>query len=229
MRHPKKVEESDSNSDLDQPEISKQATTNLRRELHEENQANIAEDIVAVHDGTNDDQHYILKETKLLSLKQKKALYNDADWAFIVTKETWPIMRLGLDSLVRKGGVYYSVYERSSNPFQLIIVLYLEDNILDLMAECLKIKCRMTSFDVIADFQCFASDKFEQFNARQHQSILMQTMETEFDMDYLIKSKVIIDNFPVHDKDRHTIIDSFHDYKYPLIWGFVFRGFLTEM
>ena len=54
-------------------------------------------------------------------------------------------------------------------------------------------------------------------------------MEQEFDLSYLVKSHVIIDHFPLHERDRSQIKVSFHEYKYKLIRGFIYRGFLVNM
>ena len=71
-----------------------------------------------------------------------------------------------MDSLLRHGGVYFSVFEREGNDNKLSIVIYFEDNVLDLMAEITQVKCRMMNYNVCEDFKCYASDMFDQFNAR---------------------------------------------------------------
>ena len=100
----------------------------------------------------------------------RKALYHEGDWCFLVTKTAWPVLRMELDSLLRRGGVYFSVYEKTvkkkDDEGKLAVILYFEDNILDLMAEILKIKCRMSNYNIYAEFKCYASDMFDQFNAR---------------------------------------------------------------
>ena len=56
-------------------------------------------------------------------------------------------MRLELDSLVSRGGVYYSIYDKVSKPDDfmkenrtsdlMMVVLYFDDSVVDLMAEIL--------------------------------------------------------------------------------------------
>lgn len=46
-------------------------------------------------------------------------------------------------------------------------MIYVDDILLDVMAELLKVKCRMSNHKVLIDFKCFASDLFEQFDNAQ--------------------------------------------------------------
>ena len=71
-----------------------------------------------------------------------------------------------MDSLMRRGGVYFSVYEREGDENLLSIVMYFDDAVLDLMGEILGVKCRMSNYNVMLDFRCFGSDMFDQFNGR---------------------------------------------------------------
>ena len=71
-----------------------------------------------------------------------------------------------MDSLIRRGGVYFSVFDREGDENKLSVVLYFEDSVLDLMAEMMKMPVRMSEYNVNAEFKCFASDMFDQFNAR---------------------------------------------------------------
>jgi len=48
-------------------------------------------------------------------------------------------------------------------------------------------------------------------------------------MDYLRKSGVILDHFPVHMPERHLIRKSWNEYKWRLSWGMVTSGFLQNM
>jgi len=57
------------------------------------------------------------------------------------------------------------------------VVVFFEDSFLDLMAEILHVKTRLSNFDCMVDFKCFADDFFEPFNSRQVQSIILQTFE----------------------------------------------------
>jgi hypothetical protein len=75
----------------------------------------------------------------------------------------------------------------------------------------------------------FASDMFEQFNARQVHYIIGQHLEEHMDIDYLMKSHVIKDHFPMHHKDREVVAASWHKYKFRLAAGFIFTGFKDNM
>ena len=47
------------------------------------------------------------------------------------------------------------------------MVVYVDDILLDVMGEILKVKCRMSNYRCMVDFRCYASDLFEQFDNRQ--------------------------------------------------------------
>ena len=115
--------------------------------------------------------------------------------------DTLQVLRLELDSLVGRGGVYYSIFDKISKPEHfmktertsdtIIVVLYFDDSVVDLMAEILQIECRLSKYDCQQPFKCYAADMFDQFNSRQHQAIVTQTIKSEIDIDYLVKSGVI--------------------------------------
>ena len=64
------------------------------------------------------------------------------------------MLRLELDSLVSRGGIYYSIFdkiekdedfykeERGSDT--MMVVLYFDDSVVDLMGEILKVDCRLS-------------------------------------------------------------------------------------
>ena len=105
--------------------------------------------------------------TKRLSKKQKVAFYNDPDYCFVVQREYMSTMREALDPLLKSGGIYYSSFPRKDNPNEeIVMVLYVDDILLDVMGEMLKIQCRMSSYRCLMDFKCYASDLFEQFDNR---------------------------------------------------------------
>ena len=115
-----------------------------------------------------DNPQYVLATTKRLSKKQKMAFYSDPDYCFVVQKEYMSTMREALDPLLKSGGIYYSTYPRKDNPDEeVVMVLYVDDILLDVMGEMLKIQCRMSSYRCLMDFKCYASDLFEQFDNRQ--------------------------------------------------------------
>ena len=60
-------------------------------------------------DDTSD--KYRLKFNKELSKKQKIAHYKSPDYCIVTRADTIKILRLELDSLVKRGGVFYSIYD----------------------------------------------------------------------------------------------------------------------
>ena len=74
-----------------------------------------ADRMIKLHSGDVDDKDVILK-TSSLPKKQKLAFYADADYCFVTKAEMLPILRLELDSLIREGGVYYSVFDKKASP-----------------------------------------------------------------------------------------------------------------
>ena len=73
-------------------------------------------------------------------------------------------MREALEPLLKAGGIYYSYYTRRDDPEQLIMVVYVDDILLDVMGEILKMKCRVSEHKCLMEFKCYASDLFEQFD-----------------------------------------------------------------
>ena len=76
--------------------------------------------------------------------------------------DTVSVLRLELDSLVRRGGVFYSIFPKVSTPEDfhkedrgmdtMMVVLYFDDAIIDMMGEILKVECRISQFDCSARF-----------------------------------------------------------------------------
>ena len=48
-------------------------------------------------------------------------------------------------------------------------------------------------------------------------------------MDYMRKSGVILDHFPVHMPERELITKSWNEYRWRLAFGMIFKGFLANM
>ena len=111
----------------------------------------------------------------------------------------------------------------------MMIVLYFDDSVIDLMGEILNIDCRLSKYNCSLPFKCYASDMFDQFNSRQHQAIILETLENELNLDYLSKSGVITDHFPVHLPERDMIEKSWNEYRWRLSFGMVTTGFLQNM
>ena len=76
-----------------------------------------------------------------------------------------------------RGGVYYSIFDkieapedfkkvnRGSDP--MMVVLYFDDSIVDMMGEIIHVNCRLSQRDCMQPFKCYAADMFDQFNSRQ--------------------------------------------------------------
>ena len=103
-----------------------------------------------------DNPQYVLSTTKRLSKKQKIAFYNDPDYCFIVRKDYMRTMREYMDPLLKAGGIYYSYYDRDGQEDQCIMVVYVDDTLLDVMGEILKMKCRMSDYKCMVEFKCYA-------------------------------------------------------------------------
>ena len=59
---------------------------------------------------------------------------------------------------------------------------------------------------------------------------MLNTLEQEMDIDYLIKSGVILNHFTLHTEDRHFIYSSWLEYRWRLSWGmFTGHNFLKSM
>ena len=54
-----------------------------------------------------------------------------------------------------------------------------------MMAEELKVETRLKSHDCLLPFKASARTMFEQFNSRQQQFIVMETLKKEIDFEYL--------------------------------------------
>jgi hypothetical protein len=87
----------------------------------------------------------------------------------------------------------------------------------------------MSKSDTQMPFKCYAADMFDQFNSRQHQAIILETLDSELDLDYMMKSGVITDHFNVHMPEREIIYKSWLEYRWRLSSGMVTTGFLKNM
>ncbi len=119
---------------------------------------------------------YRLKFNKTLTRKQVLAHYKTPDYCLVTRADTLALLRLELDSLVERGGIYYSIFDKIDTPqdFEktkrgsdtMMVVLYFDDSVIDLMAEILEIECRVSKYDCQLPFKCYAADLFDQFNSR---------------------------------------------------------------
>ena len=109
-------------------------------------------------DITNPADNYRLKFNKELTKKQKLAHYKTPDYCIVTRADTLKILRLELDSLVARGGVFYSIFDKIETPEdfmkthrgadQMMIVLYFDDSVVDLMGEILNVECRLSKYDL---------------------------------------------------------------------------------
>jgi len=134
----------------------------------------------------NPNDKYRLKFTKELTRKQVLAHYKTPDYCIITRADTLSLLRLELDSLVSRGGIYYSLFDKIETPedFEkvergadtMMVVLYFDDSVIDLMGEIMGIEARISKYDTQVPFKCYAADMFDQFNSRQHQAIIQETL-----------------------------------------------------
>jgi hypothetical protein len=99
----------------------------------------------------------------------KKRLYKVPDLALVVTKRTFPILQRDLESMVNKGGVYYEVFDMANEEKsqKQVVVIFVDDSMLDFMAEAVKMKARLSDFDCRIEFKSFARERFEKFTGRE--------------------------------------------------------------
>ncbi len=122
--------------------------------------------------------------------EMKKRLYKVPDMALVVTKRTFPILERDLESLVNKGGVYYEVFDmvNEEKSQKQVVVIFVDDSMLDFMAESVKMKARLADYDCRIEFKAFARERFEKFTGREVQGLLNELIEIELDLDTLVKS-----------------------------------------
>ena len=66
-----------------------------------------------LHDASD---KYPLKFNKTLTKKQKIAHYEPPDYCFVTRADTLQLLRMELSSLVARGGIYYSIYDKIEEP-----------------------------------------------------------------------------------------------------------------
>jgi len=109
-------------------------------------------------------------------MRQKLAHFKSPDYCIVTRADTLNMLLAALNSLVSRGGVYYSIYDNIETPEDfyktkraadtMVVVLYFDDSVIDLMGEILGIECRLSKYDCMMPFKCYAGDMFDQFNAR---------------------------------------------------------------
>lgn len=63
-----------------------------------------------------------------------------------------------------------------------MLVIYFSNEILDQVAEIQRVKCRLLTFRISTEFKHYASDMFEQFQARQKQYLMLKIFNEEIDI-----------------------------------------------
>lgn len=122
----------------------------------------------------------------------KDRLYNCPDVAYVVKKNTIAMMKLELESLIERGGVYFEVFDREDKN-TCLVVLFFEDSILDVEAEVMRLKAQMRDFDCKLVFKVFARHQFKNFNGREVQAIKQKLLNEELNVETLISTGVIED------------------------------------
>ena len=77
---------------------------------------------------------------------------------------------------------------------------------------------------MLLEFKTYASDFYEEFNARQLHGIILDNLEEHMDIGYMMKSHVILNHFPAHSEKRKEIYDSWNEHKIQLVWGMLAGG-----
>ena len=86
-----------------------------------------------------------------------------------------------------------------------LYVTYFTEEFINSMGERLGMECKMSSYDCLLEYKCFANDLFESFDSSQVQYIMRKTFENAFDFWYLVQSGVIMEHFPCHNDRRFEI------------------------
>lgn len=109
------------------------------------------------------------------------------------------------------------------------VVIFIDDDRLDAMAELLKVQTRLKNYDCSLPFKSYAREMFWQFNSRQHHFIVGETLNRELDFKFLMQSNIILDHFQLHLEDRGRIYTSWHEYRKRLMIGMLYKGFELYM
>ena len=126
-------------------------TSQIKKELPKKGSI-VVEEILAGekdYDLKNDSDVYRLKFNRELTKKAKLAHYQTPDYCIVTRADTLQVLRLELDALVQRGGIYYSIFDKVEKPedFEklpedrksdtMMVVLYFDDSVIDLMGEIL--------------------------------------------------------------------------------------------
>ena len=85
----------------------------------------------------------------------------------------------------------YSVRGDLKDDKNLLIVIYFRDEFINQMGEQYGVECRLSAFNIITEYKCYANDLFESFDGMEMQQIMRKSMEQYMNFSYLIQSGII--------------------------------------
>jgi len=101
-------------------------------------------------------------------------LYKKPDVALIIKNSVLPALVKRLSNLAKRGGFYFEVFNRVNDTK--LIVLFIEDALLDVQAEIMKLEIGMKDFHVTSKFKVYAREHFKNFNSRQYHQIIKKLL-----------------------------------------------------
>lgn len=128
---------------------------------------------------------------------------------------------MDLKSLLDLKGNYYETFKREDKKTTLIVI-FLDDPLLDVMAERLQIKTRLKEFDCTHKFKTIVKENYRNFNGRQQSKLIASIIEEQIDLDTMMMNGVIIDHMILHDRQKLTEIEAFINRK---IWRVILSVF----
>lgn len=84
--------------------------------------------------------------------EKKKRLYAAPDYAMVVTDTSLPILLRDLESFFANGGAYYEFFRMELETDKLVVVIFLDDSLLDALAEIQRMKARMDELNCRTEF-----------------------------------------------------------------------------
>ena len=96
----------------------------------------------------------------------RKSLFKHPIYCYVVSRKSLNVIEFELDSLIKTGGCYYEEFDRLNSPDQVIIVIFFEQSLIDLLAEVQYTMHKLGGYDCLIEFKAFAGDDFEKFNGR---------------------------------------------------------------
>ena len=100
-----------------------------------------------------------------------------------------------------------------------LILVFFSDRILNLKAEEIQMTVHLQNKYQTLPFVLEAQNNFQRFNASQKCTLFKAIFEEEFDVDVLVQAKVILSHFMMHTHQKHEILASWKQHRFPLIAG----------